>query len=129
MKEHRVLIKTDSYTGNFEREMCAHMTGAIGECGVGWEFVDTNIQVKFEEIIKNVTDASGCARPVEVSDQDSSNFWIFFHENPSSDLLELMDQRAKTFCQKSLEIDLYPAKFNYLGLELYEEALILIKKL
>lgn len=28
-------IDTDSYTGNFEREFCAHITNQIGECEVG----------------------------------------------------------------------------------------------
>ncbi|KKK83825.1 hypothetical protein LCGC14_2789530, partial [marine sediment metagenome] len=29
------IIDTDSYAGNFEREMCAYITGRVGECGVG----------------------------------------------------------------------------------------------
>lgn len=28
-------IDTDSYTGNFQREFCAHITNQIGECEVG----------------------------------------------------------------------------------------------
>ena len=48
-----VLIKTDSYAGNFEREMCAHVTGHVGECEVGEEFVDENISKLFESVIGN----------------------------------------------------------------------------
>lgn len=29
------VIDTDSYAGNFERQLCAYATGQIGECGVG----------------------------------------------------------------------------------------------
>jgi hypothetical protein len=29
------IVDTDSYAGNFERCMCAYMTGQIGECEVG----------------------------------------------------------------------------------------------
>lgn len=32
------VVDTDSYAGNFERDMCAHITGQIGECGVGAEY-------------------------------------------------------------------------------------------
>ncbi len=28
------VIDTDTYAGNFEREMCAYVTGQIGECEV-----------------------------------------------------------------------------------------------
>ena len=35
---HVLVIDTDSYAGNFEREMTAFCTGRVGECGVGeWE--------------------------------------------------------------------------------------------
>lgn len=33
------VIDTDSYAGNFERQMTAYLTGKIGDCGVGSEFV------------------------------------------------------------------------------------------
>lgn len=29
------VIDTDAYAGNFEREMCAYMTGHVGDCAVG----------------------------------------------------------------------------------------------
>ena len=32
-----VVIDTDAYAGNFERELCAYTTGQLGECGVGDE--------------------------------------------------------------------------------------------
>lgn len=31
------LIDTDSYAGNFAYDMCAYMTGRVGECGAGEE--------------------------------------------------------------------------------------------
>lgn len=31
------ITDTEQYAGNFEREMCAFMTGMVGECKVGWE--------------------------------------------------------------------------------------------
>jgi len=34
------VIDTDTYAGNFERPMCAYMTGRVGECGVGEEFAE-----------------------------------------------------------------------------------------
>ena len=37
------IVDTDSYAGNFEREMCAYMTGHIGECSVGEEYASDEI--------------------------------------------------------------------------------------
>lgn len=31
------VVDTDHYAGNFERQMCAYVTGMVGECGVGEE--------------------------------------------------------------------------------------------
>jgi hypothetical protein len=31
------VVDTDTYAGNFEREMCAYITGQVGECEVGEE--------------------------------------------------------------------------------------------
>lgn len=38
MNKYTFIIDTDSYSGNFERELCAYITGQVGECGVGEEY-------------------------------------------------------------------------------------------
>ena len=64
--DYLFVIDTDSYAGNFEREMCAFMTGRIGECEVGQrtanEFVD-EFGEKFEDKIYDAPDDHGCCRP------------------------------------------------------------------
>lgn len=64
-----LIIQTNEYSGNFERELCAHCTGQTGECGVGDEFVTdeaSNMFVYNEEededleIIMSVADDHGC---------------------------------------------------------------------
>jgi len=39
----KVIVDTNKYAGNFEREMCAYATAQIGECEVGSEEVDENM--------------------------------------------------------------------------------------
>ena len=34
------IVDTKQYSGNFERQMCAHLTNQIGECEVGKEYLD-----------------------------------------------------------------------------------------
>lgn len=66
-----VVIDTDSYSGNFEREMCAFMTGRFGECGVGQGIADESLEdlkhaFWFEEHVTDETDDRGCARPASI---------------------------------------------------------------
>lgn len=51
MTNYSIVIKTNQYAGNFERELCAHLTGIVGECEVGEEYVDESITEIFEQSI------------------------------------------------------------------------------
>lgn len=67
-KKYIFIIDTDRYAGNFERDMCAYVTGQIGDCGVGKEFVEIYHQeVKkgpdFGEFVELRPDEHGCYRP------------------------------------------------------------------
>lgn len=63
------IIDTDSYSGNFERELCAYVTGHIGDCGTG----DTEAEeyLKQFEKVKGVVQREDAEqhsifRPVEI---------------------------------------------------------------
>ena len=66
------VIDTDTYAGNFEREMCAYVTGQIGECEVGKENAEIakqeipEVVAKLEDLVELVPDEHGCARPVSI---------------------------------------------------------------
>lgn len=64
----KVIVDTNKYSGNFEREMCAYATGQIGECGVGEDEVDENMPHAkwWEEHVIHQED-EGCYRPVALS--------------------------------------------------------------
>ena len=67
------IVDTDTYAGNFEREMCAHITGQVGECDVGQDIAKKakdNIPLDkldlFEEHIMQEPDEHGCHRPCKI---------------------------------------------------------------
>ncbi|MBI5355578.1 MAG: hypothetical protein HZB68_03940 [Candidatus Aenigmarchaeota archaeon] len=66
------VIDTDSYAGSFEREMCAYVTGQIGDCEVGAEFAELaekeipEMVEKFWSIVEKFPDENGCYMPVEI---------------------------------------------------------------
>lgn len=59
-------IDTDSYAGNFSRQLCAYITGRIGECEVGAEeaslFEKDGLKPLWD--VEDKPDEDGCHRPV-----------------------------------------------------------------
>lgn len=84
------IVDTEQYAGNFERDMCAFMTGMIGECGVGveearlfyeqrglveegFDWKGVNLQCSYEDFknpfsdfITTRGDEHGCQRPTSL---------------------------------------------------------------
>lgn len=100
--KYKFIIDTDSYAGNFEREMCAFVTGRVGECEVGEE-----LAVLFEkdykpfENVVNVADKRGCCRPCEIEFSPSKSAYcsvaVFFGSRPTKKQINLMKRRAGQF--------------------------------
>ena len=66
------VVDTNRYAGNFERGMCAYMTGQIGDCEVGKEIAEIarkeipEIVAKLEDMVSQVPDEHGCSRPASI---------------------------------------------------------------
>jgi hypothetical protein len=105
MKEYAIIVRTDSYAGNFERELCAHLTGIVGDCEVGDDYVDENIESIFEEIVKSVPDDNGTRRPVSLGgcaktkEFNSNDVVIWFDSIPTEEQQAIIKERAETFNQ------------------------------
>lgn len=110
---YALIVNLDSYTGNYEREFCSYVTGAIGECGVG-----DSMASLYEECHPKGTpfyalsdhtvhepDDNGCHRPVSiyhdtVIDVHPYDSLIIFLQKPlTADELALVLDRAKQFCE------------------------------
>lgn len=123
------VVDTDSYSGNFEREMCAYMTGYIGDCEVGEE--EANDYLKSYTEVSGVIDKPdehGVYRPVKIhptlgfwndgmgkhykfGDENAplqtvkypayQSFIIYLYELPSEEELERMKKRALEYAEKN----------------------------
>jgi len=95
------IIDTNSYAGNFEREMTAHLTGIVGECGVGEELIEDEVAEKFDDIVQQVADEHGCERPTScwksVDKKNYNSVAIFFYDKPTQEQIDFMKERTKTF--------------------------------
>lgn len=72
-----VAIDTNEYSGNFERPMCAFITGQVGECGVGDELIEEALEELAQDTFNNTlewiedhivseSDDNGCRRPASI---------------------------------------------------------------
>ncbi len=63
------IIDTEDYAGNFERDLCAYITGRVGECGVGDEeaklFEEETGFEGFDNVVEEA-DERGCYRPASI---------------------------------------------------------------
>lgn len=93
-------IETNCYAGNFEREMCAFVTGQIGDCGVGdkeaskFETEFPEWDIIFEEKVQQVQD-EGCYRPVAC--QGGGSLEIYFWDDPTKEELQFLRERILKF--------------------------------
>ncbi len=93
-------LETNIYTGNFERELCAYMTGQIGDCEIGEDQADIALfeQPEFvERMVANICQKPneyGCRRPVECI---GNSLEIYFDEKPSDEDMMLMLRRAQMY--------------------------------
>jgi hypothetical protein len=114
------VIHTDQYARNFERQLCAYLTGQVGECKVGSEMAEIARQeVPYEWIkwcethIINRPDEHGVHRPVKTYPAPNleykydsiepyfkyNSIAIYFNEIPSSKQVSFLKERAYKFSE------------------------------
>ena len=104
-KTYGIIINTDRYAGNFERELCAWCTGCLGDCEVGKEMVDSHIKELFEPIIGSYYDDNGTCRPVDIFDDEDgySSLIIYFNEKPTLEQFNLIKERCNSFNEEYIK--------------------------
>lgn len=68
-KSYIFCVDTNKYAGNFERQMCAYMTGLYGDCGVGKEHAqmyEEDCLVPLDGLITSKPDEHGTYRPCSI---------------------------------------------------------------
>jgi hypothetical protein len=121
-----LVVHTNDYTGNFEREFCAYVTGVVGECGKGQNLANEYREDEGEDYhdfwdsLDQVADDNGCRRPVSIymSINDCKSLVIFFQEDPTDVELEIITRRAPLFFTE------HWSKGKVLGIELFKNEVV-----
>jgi hypothetical protein len=111
-KEYYLVIRTTAYAGNFERELCAHLTGAVRDCGVGSQFVDNEVERLFQRYIEPRYDQGyqSLFTPVGIGydHQDvglnNQDVVIYLRDDLPQALKSLIKERLETFNDKRRDI-------------------------
>jgi len=130
MSDERIIfvIHTNAYAGNFERELCAYITGQVGDCGVGEDLASDFLDEVgdeqadlFADIIGVAPDDGRCDRPCKIyptpgrlnngmgthfdAAEDQKGFpayesvAIYFDEMPSDEQFDLMKDRTMQYAK------------------------------
>ena len=95
------IIQTNKYSGNFQREFCAYLTGRIGECGVGGELIDKEADYSlFQDSVIDMPDDHGCYRPASIwpsPDKSYNSVIIYFDKCPTDEQIAFMKDKADNF--------------------------------
>lgn len=107
-KEYTITIDTNSYAGNFERELTAYLTGRLGDSEVGKKYAemflrDFHIDYTDDENDPFTDSINGKHGDFgwnwcEISGNDSTNINLWFLEEPTEEQIEILIKRCKEFC-------------------------------
>jgi len=109
-KEYSIIIATNQYSGNFEREMCAFTTGQVGECGVGDNKINPNFNYSvFDDVLYFKSDEHGRSRPVSIYPIAGryTAVQIHFQEKPTLKMFNLIKERAPLYDHEVKILDVY----------------------
>lgn len=103
-----VIVDTDSYAGNFERDLVAWMTGLVGDCEVGEEYAELaraeSAALGFDdgcfglpEAIQVDEQGNGCWRPASIWEVGTTSVAVAFREDLTEEQFNLLAARARSF--------------------------------
>lgn len=101
--KYRVVISTNTFATNFEKELCAFVTGQIGECKVGIDrrfYSSAEMRDIFEKAMERRLCDDGYWRPVQTSPKDVNSFELFFKERPTQQMMDHIREACDEFAEE-----------------------------
>lgn len=133
---YTLLVKTNSYAGNFEREMCSWVTGYEGEYFPGGiEHIVEQANEELGDMAESIAECFGTVddehgeQVVTMTGGDFQSVAIFFDELPSQEEIDTMIARAKTFPKVSNTKKLKILDVQFVENQTYNKLLEEVKEL
>lgn len=123
----KVVITTNTFATTFENDLCAFVTGQIGQCNVGTEFrykADEEVRNLFEAAMERRMCSDDYFRPVYSSLDDSNAFELYFKDKPTDEMMSLLKSGCEDFAlerKKKLPIT---TKIEFRSIKLVKESTV-----
>jgi len=104
--KYRVLISTNTFATNFEKELCAFVTGQIGECEAGINrrfYQSAEVREEFEKRMERRLCDDGNWGPVQTCPTDANAFELFFKEKPTQEMISHIHEACNEFADEKKE--------------------------
>lgn len=101
--KYRVVVCTNTFATNFEKELCAFVTGQIGECETGINrrfYQSAEVREQFEKKMERRLCDDGNWGPVQTSPADANSFELFFKEKPTQQMLDHIHEAINEFADE-----------------------------
>jgi len=112
-------IDTDSYAGNFERDMTAYCTGIFGECEVGRSIASLYLDEEdYEFELLLISDDHGCHRPTSMFTEEGTTDYhtvgIFFNAKPTEEEIAIVKRRSAIFALNEYEMAIHGFRLGHI---------------
>lgn len=138
--KYKFIVDTNSYAGNFERELCGYITGHWDNETHGGaqaaKFAEETGEINpFDDYIGLITNEHGLQTPVSLEDTPTElgaktrmgSVGIHFDKRPTPELIQLMKDRAYKFERKGLIFD-RPVKLKVLSFRLQKRIVEIVEE-
>jgi hypothetical protein len=122
--KYRVIVSTNTFVTNFDKEMCAFITGQIGECKIGIDRkfrAPAEVRDLFEKAMERRICADDYWRPVGPNEEDSNAFELFFKEKPSEAMIEAIIEGFNDFADEKKEKNPITTRISLEGIKIITE--------
>ncbi|RLF56941.1 MAG: hypothetical protein DRN27_08755 [Thermoplasmata archaeon] len=118
MNYYSFVVDTDSYAGNFEREMTAYVTGVLGDCEVGLDesvLFHDEMDLDLDELMYQKPNEQGTLRPCAIENTGIEIYGgvaIYFYEDPCA-YLDMLKERSLEYAKKN-NIQIFSFRVQYI---------------
>lgn len=104
--KYRVVVSTNTFTTIFENQICAFVTGQVGECNVGADRrynASADVRSLFEKSMERRMCSDDYWRPVSACADDINSFELYFKERPTKEMIDIIRDGCNEYADEQKE--------------------------
>jgi hypothetical protein len=122
--KYRVIVSTNTFAANFDKELCAFTTGQIGECKIGIDRryrASAEVREMFEKAMERRVGADDYWRPVGPNAKDANAFELYFKEKPTQEMIDAFIEGFNDFADEKKEKNPITTRISLEGITIITE--------